>query len=99
MPGGRQNGNFSMLMQPGYVIDKNNNTRSIGLPYGTKPRLMAFISSEAVRTRSKEIVLGSSLSEFMRRLDLTPTGGRWGTIPMLRDQMRRLCFLASVFSV
>lgn len=88
---GRRNGNFSMLMQPGYTIDKNNNACNIGLPYGTKPRLvMAFISSEAVRTRSQEIVLGSSLSEFMQRLDLTPTGGRWGSIPMLKEQMKRL---------
>jgi hypothetical protein len=88
---GRRNGDFSMVMQPGYTIDKNNNPQSMGLPYGTKPRLiMAFISSEAVKTRSREIVLGRSLSEFMRQLDLTPTGGRWGTIPRLKEQMRRL---------
>lgn len=93
---GRRNGNFSMLMQPGYTIDKNNKPRSIGLPYGSKPRLvMAFISSEAVRTKSREIVLGRSLSDFMRQLDLRPTGGRWGTIPMLREQMKRL-FSATV---
>lgn len=88
---GRKNGKFSLIIQPGCTIDKNNNTRSIGLPYGTKPRLvMAFIASEAVKTRSKEIILGRSLSEFMRQLDLTPTGGRWGTIPILKNQMRRL---------
>ena len=88
---GRRNGKFSLVMQPGYTIDKNNTPKSIGLPYGTKPRLvMTFIASEAVKTRSKEIVLGRSLSEFMRQLDLTPTGGRWGTIPALREQMKRL---------
>lgn len=88
---GRRNGNFSLVMQPGYSIDENNAPQNIGLPYGTKPRLvMAFIASEAVRTRSKEIILGHSLSEFMRQLDLTPTGGRWGTIPALREQMKRL---------
>ena len=69
---GRRNGKFSLVMQPGYTVDKNNTPKSIGLPYGTKPRLvMAFIASEAVKTRSKEIVLGRSLSEFMRQLDLT----------------------------
>jgi hypothetical protein len=88
---GRRNGNFSMVMQPGYEMDKKNNLRCIGLPYGTKPRLvMAFVASEAVKTRSKEVILGKSLSEFMRQLGLTPTGGRWGTIPMLREQMKRL---------
>ena len=93
---GRRNGDFSVIMQPGYTIDKNNNSYSIGLPYGTKPRLvMAFISSEVVKTRDREDVLGRSLSEFMRQLDLTPTGGRWGTIPMLKNQMKRL-FSATV---
>lgn len=88
---GRRNGNFSMVMQPGYEIDKKNNPHCIGLPYGTKPRLvMAFVCAEAVKKRSKEIILGKSLSEFMRQLGLTPTGGRWGTIPMLREQMKRL---------
>jgi hypothetical protein len=88
---GRRNGIYSLVIQSGYTIDKNNNFLSIGLPYGIKPRLvMAFISSEAVRTRSRKIVLGRSLSEFMNRLGLVPTGGRWGTIPMLREQMRRL---------
>ena len=88
---GRRNGDFSMVMQPSYIIDKNNEVRSIGLPYGTKPRLvMAFISSEAVKTKNREILLGKSLSQFMERLDLQPTGGRWGTIPMLKEQMKRL---------
>jgi len=88
---GRKNGDFSMVMQPGYIIDKNNIVKNIGLPYGTKPRLvMAFISSEAVKNKSREIILGRSLSQFMKRLDLQPTGGRWGTIPMLKDQMKRL---------
>lgn len=88
---GRRNGNFSMVMQPGYIIDASNEIKSIGLPYGTKPRLiMAFISSEAIKTKSREIVLGRSLSQFMEQLDLQSTGGRWGTIPMLKEQMKRL---------
>src|SRR6185312_6241277 len=87
----RRNGDFSMAIQPGYAIDKNNNSHCIGLPYGTKPRLiMAFISSEAVKTKNKEIILGRSLAGFMHQLDLLPTGGRWGTIPMLKEQMKRL---------
>lgn len=93
---GRRNGDFSMIMQPGYIMDKNNEAKNIGLPYGIKPRLiMAFISSEAVKNKSCEIILGRSLSQFMERLDLQPTGGRWGTIPMLKEQMKRL-FSATV---
>lgn len=63
----------------------------IGLPYGTYPRLlMAWITTEALRTKSNELVLGRSLSEFMGELGLKVTGGRWGTVTRLRDQMLRL---------
>lgn len=62
-----------------------------GLPYGVIPRLLlAWISTEAVRTQSATLVLGDTLSEFMRQLDLIPTGGRWGTITRLREQAKRL---------
>jgi replication initiator protein len=62
-----------------------------GLPYGSLSRLLlAWVTTEAVRTRSPELVLGHTLAAFMRQLDLTPTGGRWGTIPRLRRQMVRL---------
>ena len=41
------------------------------LPHGSNPRLiLAWISTEAVRTGSREIVLGRSLSEFMRKLGI-----------------------------
>lgn len=67
-----------------------------GLPYGAIPRLLtAWVATEAVRTKERTIVLGPSLSSFMRELELVPTGGRWGSITRLRDQMKRL-FSAAV---
>lgn len=68
----------------------------IGLPYGTIPRLLlAWISTEAVRKKERHLVLGRTLSAFMTELDLIPTGGRWGSITRLKDQMTRL-FSASI---
>lgn len=68
----------------------------IGLPYGSIPRLLiAWLTTEAVRTKQREIVLGNNLSKFMSKLDLMPTGGRWGSITRLREQMKRL-FSASI---
>ena len=83
----RQNGNFTLtIMSP----------RKIGLPYGSIPRLLvSWVTTEAVRTRCPVLELGPSLSAFMAELDLAPTGGRWGTITRLRDQMTRL-FASSV---
>lgn len=63
----------------------------VGLPYGSIPRLLvAWITTEAVRTKQRELVLGNTLSAFMSQLDLMPTGGRWGTITRLREQMKKL---------
>ena len=63
-----------------------------GLPFGNLPRLLlAWVCTEAVRTRSRKLVLGSSLSEFMRKLGLIPVGGgSRGARTRLLDQMRRL---------
>jgi hypothetical protein len=68
----------------------------VGLPYGTYPRLlMAWITTEAVRTKSRELELGHSLTEFLGRLGLTSAGGPRGPITVLRQQMLRL-FSSSV---
>ena len=59
------------------------------LPYGNLPRLiLAWVSTEAVRTQSRELVLGKSLSEFMRTLGIYNSGGNPQT--RLRNQMKRL---------
>jgi len=89
---GRRNGAFSLVIQPGVTIDALTHLPlSVGLPYGSLPRLLlAWISTEAVRTQEPMVVLGDTLSAFMRELDLVPTGGRWGSITRLRMQMKRL---------
>ena len=83
----RQNGHFTLTMM---------SPRRFGLPYGSIPRLLvSWITTEAVRTKSPVLELGPSLSAFMAELGLAPTGGRWGSITRLRDQMTRL-FASSV---
>lgn len=78
----RRNGAFTLtLLAPPRV----------GLPYGSIPRLLlAWLTTEAVRTQSREIELGESMSAFMRELGMVPTGGRWGSITRLKEQTRRL---------
>jgi hypothetical protein len=86
----RKNGNYSLtILTPS----------AIGLPYGTIPRLLlAWLTTEAVKTKSRELELGDSLSGFMAELDMMPTGGRWGSITRLKDQSRRL-FASSITAV
>jgi hypothetical protein len=79
----RVNGNVTLTMT---ALNKN-----IGLPYGSVPRLvMAWLGREAVRTQSRTLVLGSSLSDFLKELDLYRTGGKRGDITRLRNQMAKL---------
>ena len=62
------------------------------LPYGSLARLlMAWISTEAVKTQSPVLVLGHSLTEFMNKLDInSESAGRSGERTRLRNQMDRL---------
>ena len=78
----RQNGPYTLYMFAGR--DK--------LPYGNLPRLLlAWVSTEAVRTQSREISLGRSLSGFMRKLGMEDrSGSPRGDRTRLRNQMKRL---------
>ena len=62
------------------------------LPFGNLPRLLlAWVCSEAVRTQRRELVLGRSLYEFMRKLGLKDrSGGANAERTRLKNQMRRL---------
>lgn len=72
----------------------------LGLPFGTYPRLiLTWVATEAVRTKSPVLELGDSLSSFMAELGLVPTGGRWGSITRLRDQVNRLFKTTITWSV
>ena len=84
----RRNGPYTLGMSAGI----NNK-----LPYGNIPRLLlAWVCSEAVRTQSRDLVLGRSLYEFMHKLGMEDrSGGRHGERARLKNQMDRL-FTCSV---
>lgn len=68
----------------------------LGLPYGRYPRLLlGWITTEAVRTRSRYLELGSSLSAFMGQIGVSPHGGAHGPLGRFQNQLARL--LATTF--
>jgi hypothetical protein len=85
----RRSGNLTLGITPGRDFEKN---RSIGYPYGTIPRLLLFwIITEAVQTKTRRLVLGRSLAQFMRAVGLDPSGGgKRSDHKRLKEQMRRL---------
>ena len=77
----RRNGPYTLGMTAGV----NNK-----LPFGNFPRLLlAWVCTEAVRTQSRVLILGSSLAKFMKTLGIYSSGGGRDQIK-LRNQMRRL---------
>ena len=79
----RVNGPYKLIL---------SRTGDYKLPFGNLPRLLlAWVCTEAVRTQSRELVLGKSLSEFMRTLGIgSDSGGSRGELTRLRNQMKRL---------
>ncbi len=62
----RTNGNLTLTVRghPKY-----------GVPYGTVPRVvLAWICTEAVRTKSKTLILGKSVNEFSKKLQMNHCG-------------------------
>jgi Plasmid encoded RepA protein len=91
----RTNGNLTVLMQAGWNADAK---QTYGYPYGSIPRLLLFwITTEAIRKKSRRLELGNSLSAFMTELGLSSYTGRGkrGDAKRLRNQMERL-FNASI---
>jgi hypothetical protein len=67
----------------------------MGLPYGVPARLLTiYCASEAIRTRSPEIFLGSNVNEFLRRLDVPITRGERGSQRVYANQLMRLLHCA-----
>jgi hypothetical protein len=86
----REEGSTTLLIRSGYDL---KNRAAYGLPYGPIARLLLYwITAEAVRTKSRTLSLGNSLSEFIRELGLTTDTGRGkrGDATRLRNQMLRL---------
>ena len=75
----RRNGPYALVVTSG-GLDK--------LPYGPLARLLlVWICTEATRTQSRELLLGGSLSDFMKELGMEPVGS---PRTRLRNQMARL---------
>lgn len=79
----RQNGPYRLYMQAGPETK---------LPFGNLPRLLlAWVSTEAVRTQSRTLILGHSLQSFMGDLGMTSdSGGSRSDRTRLKSQIERL---------
>lgn len=84
----RNNGKASLLITAGEMFN-DGHWEKLFVPYGTKPRLALFhISTEAIRTKSRIVAVGRTISEFMKRLNISQNGP---SREAFRAQMNALC--------
>lgn len=91
----RQDGQYTLVITPKAIIRPESGQAKLhvlGVPYGSLPRLILIhIMTEAVRTKSRQIVLGTTLTDWMRRLgDKSMNYGPRGSATLIRQQLDRL---------
>lgn len=91
----REDGRYTLAITPKPVLRREGGEMkltSLGVPFGSYPRvILIYIMSEAVRTGSRNVYLGGSFAEWLRRLGYTNAShGSRGTASLLRGQLDRL---------
>jgi len=85
----RHQGAIHLRIKAGEILHpKTKKWEPIGLPFGTKPRLiLAYLSTQAIKTQKREIKVGKSLTGFVKRLGVDTNGP---SIRRTKDQLTRL---------
>ena len=91
----RQDGQYTLVINPKPVVatvEGEQRLHSLGVPYGSLPRLVLIhIMTEAVRTKSRHIVLGGTFTDWMRRMGFrTISYGPRGSATLIKEQLDRL---------
>lgn len=89
----RRNGSVTLVIDPAIISSRlPDGSVERGFPYGVVPRLlMAWMATEAIRTKDRRLEIGSSMARFMRELGMgAPSGGKNGNITRMREQVQRL---------
>ncbi len=78
----------SLLVEPGKRHGLTSEPVSVGVPYGSRARLiLIYLQSEALKTNSREVELGKTLHAWLKRLEI-PIGGK--SMAAVRDQAERI---------
>ena len=88
-----KNGTFKLILTPKPLdTDDEGNTIYAGLPYGSKARLiLVYIQTFAIKHRTRHIVLGDSMTSWIRKLGFdNVSGGERGVITAINEQAKRI---------
>lgn len=87
----RTNGRFKLALWPGRMLREDGSFVDVGVPYGTKARLiLLYLMTTAIQARSRCVPMERSMSAWLRKIGLPVTGGPRGTIKPVREQALRI---------
>lgn len=91
----RRDGQYTLVINPKpliQTIDGHQRLHSRGVPYGSLPRLiLIYIMTNAVQKASRHVVLGTTFTDWMRRMGFrTISYGPRGSATLVKDQLDRL---------
>ncbi len=86
-----------LIVEPGMRGGDNGKPEPVGVPYGSRARLILLrLQSEALRTQSRDVELGSTLRDWLTKMGI-PVGGR--SVKEVRDQTERISRCRLTFEV
>jgi hypothetical protein len=78
----------TLLVEPGRRTTLSGPPISVGVPYGSRARLiMLYLQSEALKTNNRTVELGKSLRDWLGKMGIPP-GGK--SIQSIREQAERI---------
>ena len=88
----RQDGQYTLAVTPRPVLQADGTLATLGVQYGALPRLILIhIMSQAVRTKSRQVHLGATFTDWMRRMGYRSISyGPRGSATLTRQQLDRL---------
>ncbi len=79
---------YCLIVEPGMRRGPGGEPVHIGVPYGSRARLiLIYLQSEALKTGSREVRLGKSLRDWLRKMGI-PVGGK--NLMAVREQTERI---------
>ena len=86
-----------LIVEPGMRRGPDGDPVPVGVPYGSRARLiLIYLQSEALRNSSRDVALGNSLRDWMKRMGI-PVGGK--NLSIVREQTERISRCRLTFEV
>ena len=88
---------YCLIVEPGMRRGPLGHPIHVGVPFGSRARLiLLYLQSEALRTSSRQVMLGKSLRDWLERMRI-PVGGK--NLNIVREQTERISRCRLTFEI